>query len=56
MKNIQKALLVIAGLAVLAACSLFDVNSIQKSNGSATTVADGTRPLPPIPPTATVAS
>ena len=56
MKNAQKALLVIAGMAVLAACSLFDVNSTQKSNASATIIADGTRPLPPIPPTETVAS
>ncbi len=48
MKNAQKALLVIAGMAVLAACSLFNVNSIQKSNGSTpATIADGTRPMPP---------
>lgn len=49
MKNAQKALLVIAGMAVLAACSLFNMNSIQKSSGSAAaTIADGTRPMPPV--------
>jgi len=55
MKNAQKALLVIAGMAVLAACSLFNVNSLQRSNGATpTTIADGTRPMPPIPPTGAV--
>lgn len=53
MKNAQKAILVIAGMAVLAACSLCNVNSLQKSNGSTpATIADGTRPMPPISPSA----
>jgi hypothetical protein len=57
MKNAQRALLVIAGMAVLAACSLFSVNSLQKSNGSTSaTIADGTRPMPPIPPSGTLIS
>jgi hypothetical protein len=55
--NAQKALWVVAGMAVLAACSLFNMNSLQKSNGSApATIADGTRPMPPIPPSGTVIS
>lgn len=53
MKNAQKAILVMAAMAVLAACSLFNVNSLQKSNGSTpATIADGTRPMPPISPSA----
>lgn len=57
MKNAQKALLVIAGMAVLAACSLFNMSSLQNSNGSTpATIADGTRPMPPIPPSGTVIS
>ena len=57
MRNAQKALLVIAGMAVLAACSLFNMNSLQRSNGSTpATIADGTRPMPPIPPSGTVIS
>ena len=57
MKNSQKALLAISAMAVLAACSLFNVNSTQKSNGSTpVTIADGTRPMPPIPPSGTVIS
>jgi hypothetical protein len=56
-KNAQKALLVIAGMAVLAACSLFHTNSLQNSNGSTpATIADGTRPMPPIPPSGTLIS
>jgi len=56
-RNAQKALLVIAGMAVLAACSLFNMNSLQRSNGSTpATIADGTRPMPPIPPSGTVIS
>jgi hypothetical protein len=57
MKNAQKALRVIAGMAVLASCSLFNVDSIQKNKeATPATIADGTRPLPPLPPSGTVTS
>ncbi len=57
MKNAQKAVLVVAAMAVLAACSLFNVNSLQKKNGATpATIADGTRPMPPIPPSGAVIS
>jgi hypothetical protein len=46
--NVRKVVLVVAGMAVLAACSLFDVNSLQQNNTpTPATIADGTRPLPP---------
>jgi hypothetical protein len=45
----RKAIFVIAGIAVLTACSLFDMNSLSRNTSTPTKIADGTRPLPPIP-------
>jgi hypothetical protein len=48
--NIRKAIFIIAGMAVLTACSLFDMNVLPRNTSTPTKIADGTGPLPPIPP------
>lgn len=47
--NDRKSILVIAGMALLTACSLFSMNQHQKNTPAPSQIADGTAPLPPIP-------
>jgi hypothetical protein len=45
----RKAILVIAGLAILTMCSSFSANRHQSSAPAPCQIADGGAPLPPIP-------
>jgi hypothetical protein len=47
--NTRKAILVIAGLAILTMCSSFSTNRHQSSAPAPRQIADGGAPLPPIP-------
>jgi len=47
--NARKAILVIAGLAILTMCSSFSTNRHQSSAPEPCQIADGGAPLPPIP-------
>jgi hypothetical protein len=46
--NARKSIFIIASVALLASSSLFSLNQHQKSTSVPSTIADGTRPMPPL--------
>jgi len=54
--NARKSIFVIAALALLTVSSLFGIKQLQTSSPTPSQIADGTRPLPPMPPSGGIAS